>query len=45
MDGGRLRTVEDILRARGEGVDRGRMDPVSGVLEYYARTDADGDPK
>ncbi|KZV92029.1 zf-DNL-domain-containing protein, partial [Exidia glandulosa HHB12029] len=33
--GGKLRTVEDLLRARGESVDRGRIDVESGVLEYY----------
>lgn len=32
---GKLRTVEDLLRARGEQVQRGRVDD-EGVVEYYA---------
>jgi len=30
---GKLRTVEDLLRARGEKVTRGRLD-AGGVVEY-----------
>jgi protein import protein ZIM17 len=32
-DDGKLRTIEDILRARGERVRRGRLD-AEGVVEY-----------
>jgi len=39
MQDGKLRTVEDILRARGERVTRGRLD-AGGVVEY-SETDAD----
>ncbi|KAH8116337.1 DNL zinc finger-domain-containing protein [Phellopilus nigrolimitatus] len=32
-DGGQLRTIEDIMRAKGEKVSRGRLD-AGGVVEY-----------
>ncbi|KAJ3786491.1 DNL zinc finger-domain-containing protein [Lentinula aff. detonsa] len=33
-EGGKLNTVEDILRARGENVRRGHVDGSGGVVEY-----------
>lgn len=32
---GKLKTVEDLLRARGESIQRGKVDS-DGVIEYYA---------
>jgi protein import protein ZIM17 len=32
-DGGKLRTIEDLMRQKGEKVTRGRID-AGGVIEY-----------
>ncbi|KAE9394833.1 zf-DNL-domain-containing protein [Gymnopus androsaceus JB14] len=31
---GKMRTVEDLLRARGEKIRRGHLDDAGGVVEY-----------
>ncbi|KAH7105918.1 DNL zinc finger-domain-containing protein [Auriculariales sp. MPI-PUGE-AT-0066] len=45
--GGSLKTVEDLLRAKGEHVDRGRIDVENGTIEYFDESEspAGSEPK